>query len=113
MLALVGKGDLLTWKINDYYDGSGNWRATVYPFLSYEDAKVKLAEICQATAATLPTDKIDRRHISVAANAEKYGVEIPQWIPDAVAAERAKASREKIAKAEAELAAARATAGVS
>lgn len=109
MLALVGKGDLLTWKINDYYDGGGSWRATVHPFLSYDAALVKLTEICQMAAAALPRDKVDSRHISVVERAKKYGIDVPQWIHDAVAALRAEARQKKIAKAEAELAAARAT----
>jgi len=110
MLALVGRGDLLTWRINQYYDGSGSWNYDAYPCLSYEDALCKVSEIGRAAAEKLAPDKVDSRHISVADNAKKYGYEIPAWIPEAVSAARAEVVRAKIAKAEAELAAAKAKA---
>jgi len=110
MLALVGRGDLLTWRINEYYDGSGSWNYDAYPCLSYDDALRKVSEIGRAAAGKLAPGKVDSRHASVADNAKKYGYEIPAWIPEAVSAAKAEAVRAKIAKAEAELAAAKAKA---
>lgn len=110
MLALVGTGDKLAWKINTYGDGSGSWEATVWPFRSYEDALNKVSELCLEAAAKLKPGQIDSRHIQVCDNAKKHGIAIPQWIHDAVAETRAKEVQAKVAKAEAELAKARAIA---
>lgn len=111
MLALVGSRDMLAWKINTYGDGSGQWKATVWPCLSYEDALKKVAEFCLAAAAELKPGQINSRHYSVCENAKKHGIEIPQWIPDAVAECRAQNAQKEIDKAAAALAFARAKAG--
>lgn len=114
MLALVGTGNLLGWKINEYGDGSGNWKADVWPCLSYDDALKIVTDICLDTCAKLndskPKGQIDSRHFSVVENAKKYGITIPQQIIDAVDETRAEAARKNIQKAETELAVARARA---
>lgn len=112
MLALVGTGDRLQWMINTYGDGSGNWKSTVYPCLSYEEAWKKVAEICQAVAETLPRKGVDSRHIHVVDNAKKYGIDIPDWITAAVTQLRTDAAQAAIDQAAAALAAARAKAGI-
>ena len=111
MLALVtSRPHEMEWKINTYGDGSGGWKSTVWPCLSYEDALAKVTELCLAAAAKLTRNNVDSRHFLVSENAQKYGIAIPGWITDAVVKSREDARRAEIERAEAALANARAKA---
>lgn len=114
MLALVGTGDLLEWKINEYGDGSGDWGADAWPCLSYEGALKIVTEICLEQCVRLesatPKGQIDGRHAYVVENAKKYGIAIPEWISEAVARARAGAVKKQVAEAEEKLAQIRAKA---
>ena len=110
MLALVGTGDLLEWRVNHYSDGNDASWHTVIPCLSYEEARSKVAEFCLLAASTLKPGQVNSHLVE---NAKKYGVDLPQWIPDAVVEYRAAEARKSIEKAEAALAAARAKANAA
>lgn len=107
LVSLFGaSGGDLSWRINAYRDGSGNWVEMV-PCTSEEEARRVIAEKLDALWAgyrALPqqvwtlSDGMD--------TADELGIAIPQDIRDALKAYNDEARQRAVAKAEADLAAA-------
>lgn len=76
LLTLFGDSNgRLSWQINDYKDGSGQWR-TVIPCLSEEEAKQKASELINHSLSTLGANDYDRLK-NLTNSAKKLGIEIP------------------------------------
>lgn len=78
LLTLFGDTDgNLAWQVNNYKDGSGQWRV-VYPCFSEEDAKTKAGELIRATLAKVAKENSTSYDElkSLTDSAKKIGIEI-------------------------------------
>lgn len=89
LLSLFGASDReLTWKLNDYYDGSGSW-TTCIPVLSYEEGIQEAAKLFDKAW------KEGKRNPQMVQCAESLGIPVPQEVQERVkAAEIERAEKE-------------------
>lgn len=109
LLCLFGdtKGDL-SWRMNQYRDGSGSSWQTVYPCLSLDEAKTKAAEIIGASFNLLIAGERVIYPENLVDAARKIGMPVPDAVTKKLFAAKALAlesqmqsAREALSKAEA------------
>lgn len=80
MLALLGEGKTdVSWKLNQYRDGSGSSWKECFPCTSEDQARAKAKEIITAELANMATaEKASYQTENMVKSAVKFGVDIPE-----------------------------------
>jgi hypothetical protein len=101
LMCLFGRsGGDLTWKVNDYYDGSGNWHA-VYPCTSLDEANALATKIITKKFTTFDSARAWESEMA-AKSATTIGVPIPKHIAAGIAAYKKQQIAERLSKLQAE-----------
>lgn len=79
LITIIGKGNSLAYRLNDYYDGSGG-NTEIYPCASLKEAKLLVKEIYNKKIADFNGDYWQAQHIIKIA--EKHKFSVPKLIKD-------------------------------
>lgn len=109
LLSLFGGSDgNLTWKLNDYYDGSGSW-SQCYPVCSLQEAEAKRAELFAAYWTMWRVTPKEATHLNYyVESARKEGVSVPDDVAAEIKTWKVRDKVAQVARYEKELADAKA-----
>jgi hypothetical protein len=108
LLALFGNQESIHWGINRYSDGSGLW-TTIIPAKGLDDARRIIKEFADKEIEDWRNDSGEKRlHVLARYGEGEFGIELPSDIQKAIDDKAAKLKAARIAKAEEDLAKAKA-----